>query len=164
MLRALSRTLKIGNKLLRFSSVQNNIETTDVKISKEEIPFTEKYSQHRNFMPLYELWPKHGDAYIAPNATIVGEVTIGDDCAIMYNTVIRGDINQVSIGHSVTIGENCVIHTAASLPTGIPARVIIMPICYIGANCTLYSCTLDEGCYIGDGSVILEGAKIERGA
>jgi len=67
------------------------------------------------------------NTFVAPNATIVGEVMIGMECSIWYGAVIRGDINAVDIGNATSIGENTVIHTAGYLPNGMPARVQIGP-------------------------------------
>ena len=83
--------------------------------------------------------------------------------SLWYNSVVRGDINQVDIGGFTSIGDNTVIHTAASLPTGMPAKVTIKDNCTIGARCTLYSCHIEEDVMIGDRCVILEGARLEKG-
>lgn len=66
--------------------------------------------------------------------------------------------------HFSSIGENSVLHTAASLPTGMIAKLFVGKNTTIGANCTLYSCHIGDDVVIGDGCVILEGAKIENGA
>lgn len=126
-------------------------------------PFFEKHTKHRNLMPLYDLWPIHGRAFISPSASIIGEVKIGPDCGIYNGVVIRGDINSVTILDSTYIYPNTVIHTAASLPTGTTAEVNIGLNCLIGSRCTLYSCTIDDYVHVGAGSVILEGARLERG-
>ena len=84
--------------------------------------------------------------------------------SVWYNSVVRGDINSVRVGKFVCIGDNTVVHTAASLPTGMPAGVTIGNNTTIGARCTLYSCQIEEDVMIGDRCVILEGAKIEKGA
>lgn len=63
-----------------------------------------------------------------------------------------------------SIGDNSVIHTAASLPTGMPAKVYVGYNVTIGSHCTLYSCHIEDDVFIGDGCVILEGARIEKGA
>lgn len=63
-----------------------------------------------------------------------------------------------------SIGDNCVVHTAASLPTGMPAKVYIGYNVTIGSGCTLYSCHIEDDVFIGDKCVILEGARIEKGA
>jgi carbonic anhydrase/acetyltransferase-like protein (isoleucine patch superfamily) len=63
-----------------------------------------------------------------------------------------------------SIGDNSVVHTAASLPTGMSAKVYIGYNTTIGSNCTLYSCHIEDDVFIGDRCVILEGARIEKGA
>ena len=67
------------------------------------------------------------------------------------------------IGSFASIGDNTVVHTAASLPTGMVAECVIEKNTVIGANCTLYSCHIEEDCTVGDKSVILEGARLEKG-
>ena len=84
--------------------------------------------------------------------------------SVWYNAVIRGDINRVEIGNFSSIGENSVLHTAPSLPTGMLAKLSIGRNVTIGSNCTLYSCEIGNDVVIGDKCVILEGAKIEDGA
>ena len=78
--------------------------------------------------------------------------------------MIRGDINRVDVMHFACIGENSVLHTAPSLPTGMKANLHIGRNTTIGANCTLYSCHIGNDVVIGDKTVILEGARIEDGA
>ena len=95
---------------------------------------------------------------------LVGEVYLKKWASVWYNSVVRGDINRVTIGNFTSIGDNCVIHTAAALPTGMSAAVEIGNNCTIGAGCTLYSCHIEEDVFIGDKCVILEGARIEKGA
>jgi carbonic anhydrase/acetyltransferase-like protein (isoleucine patch superfamily) len=60
-----------------------------------------------------------------------------------------------SIHYNVIIGDNCVLHTASCLPNGLPADLTIIQDCVISPGCTLYSCYLDHGCFIGANSVIL---------
>lgn len=68
------------------------------------------------------------------------------------------------IGTFSSVGDNCVIHTAAALPTGMPANCFIGNNVTIGSGCTLYSCHIDDDAMIGDKCVILEGARVEKGA
>ena len=63
-----------------------------------------------------------------------------------------------------SIGDNSVVHTAASLPTGMSAKVYVGHNVTVGSNCTLYSCHIEDDVFIGDRCVILEGARIEKGA
>jgi gamma-carbonic anhydrase len=81
---------------------------------------------------------------------------------VWYNSVIRGDINRVEVMNFSSIGDNSVVHTAASLPTGMNAKVYVGHNVTIGANCTLYSCHIEDDVVVGDGSVILEGARLEK--
>ena len=121
-------------------------------------------TKHRVRLPLYDLMPRFDNNWVAPNATVVGEVAVHKWASIWYNSVIRGDINRVTIGSFSSIGDNCVVHTAAALPTGMSAAVEIGNNCTIGAGSTLYSCHIEDDVVIGERSVVLEGARIEKGA
>jgi len=139
----------------------------DIRGSKltNNIAYLEPLSRHRNIMNMSDLKPIIlVDSYVAPNATIIGEVVVGCESAVWYGAVIRGDMNAIRIGNNTSIGYNTVIHTATSLPTGIPASVNIGSHVIISNNCTLFSCTIDDEVHIGAKTIILEGAKIERGS
>ena len=82
----------------------------------------EIHSKHKRLQPLYDLWPEVGEySYIAPNATVAGEVYIDDYVSIWDRAVIRGDLNAVRIFHMAAIKENVSISTVSSLQTGIPS-------------------------------------------
>lgn len=115
-------------------------------------------------LPLYDLEPRTEANWIAPSATVIGEVQVRRFATIWYNAVVRGDINRVEINQFSSIGENSVLHTAPSLPTGQQATLIIGRNTTIGSNCTLYSCKIGNDVVIGDKCVVLEGAIIEDGA
>ena len=115
-------------------------------------------------LPLYDLYPQIDQCWIAPNATVVGEVFIHRYSTVWHNAVIRGDINRVEIKSFTSIGAGTVIHTAAALPTGLLAKVTIGRNTTIGSGCTLYSCTIGNDVVLGDKCVVLEGAIIEDGA
>lgn len=123
--------------------------------------YFEKFTKHRNIMSLNAFNPELTFNYVAPNATVVGEVFLGDKTIVWSGAVIRGDLNTVRICDNTYIGENSVIHTASSLPTGIFASVDIGCNVYIGPRCTLISCTVDDFVHIGAGTVVLEGARLE---
>lgn len=90
-------------------------------------------------MPIYNMKQViTGDCFVAPNATIVGEVFLGNQVSVWHGTVIRGDINQIlynfiyiRIHYNVSIGNNCVLHTAASVPSGLSAQLVINDDCVI---------------------------------
>jgi carbonic anhydrase/acetyltransferase-like protein (isoleucine patch superfamily) len=121
-------------------------------------------SKHRAKLPMYDLEPKIEHAWVAPNATVVGETRIRRWASVWHNAVIRGDINRVDLHHFASIGAGTVISTAASLPTGMSARCYIGRNVQVGAGCSLYSCHIDDDSVIGDKCVILEGARIEKSA
>jgi len=127
-------------------------------------PAQEEVSKHRMKLPLYDLEPRTEQNWIAPNATVIGEVQMRRFASVWYNAVIRGDINRVEINQFASIGENSVLHTAPSLPTGMNAKLHIGRNTVVGNDCTLYSCHIGDDVVIGDKCVILEGARIENGA
>lgn len=93
--------------------------------------------------------------FVADNVAIVGEVEIGNDCSIWYGTVIRGDVNFISIGSRTNVQDNCTIHvTNGKFPTVIAEEVTI------GHGAIVHGCTIKQGCLIGMGARILDGAVI----
>lgn len=82
---------------------------------------------------------------------------------VWYNVVIRAEFNPVRIGHFSSIGDGTVINTANSLPHGLSASVNIGKNVTVEPNCSLYSCIIDDDVVIGHGSVIMQGARLERG-
>jgi carbonic anhydrase/acetyltransferase-like protein (isoleucine patch superfamily) len=127
--------------------------------------FGEKWSKARTLVRLHDLRPKFiRSFYIAPSATVAGEVYIGHKNAIMGNAVLRGDINSIMTEQHVYIGEGCVLHTCASLPNGLVAELHIDGWSVIESGCTLYSCTIGKFCLVGENSVVMEGAVLEDGA
>lgn len=98
--------------------------------------------------------PAIGKVYIAENATIVGDVVIGDDCSVWYGAVIRGDNGRITIGEGTSIQDNCVLHDAQS----------IGKFCVVGHGAIVHGCTIGDNCLIGMGSVIMTGAVIGEGS
>jgi carbonic anhydrase/acetyltransferase-like protein (isoleucine patch superfamily) len=96
------------------------------------------------------------DCYIAENATIVGEVSLGKECSIWFNTVIRGDVHYIKIGDKVNIQDGAVIHaTYQKSPTTIGHNVSI------GHNAIVHGCTIHNNVLIGMGSIIMDDCIIE---
>lgn len=99
------------------------------------------------------------NVYLADNAAIIGDVVIGDDCSIWFNTVLRGDVNSIRIGDRVNIQDGSVIHTLYEKSvTEIGNDVSI------GHNVTIHGAKIEDGALIGIGSVILDHAVIGEGA
>jgi len=99
--------------------------------------------------------PKLGkDVYIAKNATVLGDVTLGDYSSIWCNAVLRGDINRIVVGHHSNVQDNAVIHLADEY------GCIIGNYVTIGHNAIVHACTVEDEVLVGMGSVILDGAVV----
>ncbi len=104
--------------------------------------------------------PKIGDdCYLADNATIIGDVEIGNQCSIWFNTVLRGDVNSIRIGNRVNIQDGTVIHTLYE-----KSVVEIGDDVSIGHNVTLHGATVKDNALVGMGSTILDYAVVGEGA
>ena len=104
--------------------------------------------------------PKIGeDCYLADNATIIGDVVIGDQCSIWFNAVLRGDVNSIKIGDRVNIQDGTVIHTLYQKST-----VEIENDVSVGHNVTIHGANIRSGALIGMGSTILDHAEVGEGA
>ncbi len=100
--------------------------------------------------------PKIGkNAYLAENATIVGDVIMGDDCSIWFNAVLRGDVNSIRIGNKVNIQDGSVLHTLYQ-----KSVVEIGDNVSIGHNVTIHGAKIENNVLIGIGATILDHAVI----
>jgi len=104
--------------------------------------------------------PEVGEnVFTAPGSIIVGDVNIGANSSVWYNTVIRGDVNYIRIGKNTNVQDLSMLHvTNQTHPLVIGENVTI------GHSVTLHGCTVEDLCLIGMGAVILDGAKIEKGS
>lgn len=99
------------------------------------------------------------DCYVAENATIVGDVKIGDQCSIWFNAVVRGDVNSITIGNKVNIQDGAVIHcTYQKHPTVIGNNVSI------GHNAIVHGCTIHDNVLIGMGAIVMDNCVVESNA
>lgn len=95
------------------------------------------------------------DCYVAENATIVGEVSLGSNCSVWFNAVIRGDVHFIKIGNKVNIQDGAIIHaTYQKSPTTIGDNVSI------GHNAIVHGCTIENNVLIGMGSIVMDDCII----
>ncbi|MFY7971585.1 MAG: gamma carbonic anhydrase family protein [Flavobacteriales bacterium] len=108
-------------------------------------------------LPVRGISPIMGnDCYIAENATIAGEVTMGDQCSVWFNAVIRGDVHYIKMGNKVNVQDGAVIHcTYQKAPTTIGNNVSI------GHNALVHGCTIHDNVLIGMGSIVMDNCIIE---
>ena len=121
-------------------------------------------SRHRQLMPIYDSVPVVQDAWVAPNASLIGDVMVSKWATIWYNVTIRAETNAVRIGNFSSIGDGTTINATHALPHGLTASVNIGKNVTIEHGCSIHSCIIDDDAVIGAGSVIGQGARVERGA
>ncbi|WP_242134387.1 gamma carbonic anhydrase family protein [Aestuariivivens marinum] len=96
------------------------------------------------------------DCYIAENATIVGDVVMGNQCSVWFNAVIRGDVHYIKMGNKVNVQDGAVIHaTYQKSPTNIGDNVSI------GHNAIVHGCTIHDNVLVGMGSIIMDDCVVE---
>lgn len=104
--------------------------------------------------------PKIGeDCFLADNCTLIGDVTLGDGCSIWFNTVLRGDVNTITIGNGVNIQDGSVLHTLYEKST-----ITIGDHVSVGHNVTIHGAEIKDYALIGMGSTILDHAVVGEGA
>lgn len=100
----------------------------------------------------------HETAWLAPNATVIGQVTLAADASIWYNAVLRADFEVIAVGEKSNIQDCCVVHTDPGFAVTIGSGVTV------GHNATLHGCTIGDNVLVGMGSTILNGAVIGAGS
>ncbi|KEO59363.1 gamma carbonic anhydrase family protein [Thioclava indica] len=97
------------------------------------------------------------DAWVAPDANLIGKVVLEDAASVWFGTTLRGDNEEIRVGAGANVQENVVCHTDMGFPLVIGAN------CTIGHKAMLHGCVIGEGSLIGMGATVLNGAKIGRG-
>lgn len=111
-------------------------------------------------LPLRGFTPKIGrDCFLAENATVVGDVEMGDECSVWFNTVLRGDVNSIRIGNRVNIQDGSVLHTLYQKST-----IEIGDDVSIGHNVTVHGAKVRDYALLGMGSVVMDDAEVGEGA
>lgn len=95
-------------------------------------------------------------ARVFPGAVVEGDVTLGDDCAIWYNAVVRGDLDAITVGPRTNIQDGCVVHEDEGFPVSIGSDVTV------GHGAILHGCTVGEGSLIGMGSILMNGVRVGK--
>ena len=100
--------------------------------------------------------PKFGrNCFLADNSTVTGDVIMGDDCSVWFNTVIRGDVHYIRIGNNVNIQDGAIIHcTYQKWPVDIGNNVSV------AHNAIVHGCTIHDNVLIGMGAIVMDGAVI----
>lgn len=108
--------------------------------------------------PLKGIYPKLGkNCFLADNATIIGDVVMGDYCSVWFNAVIRGNVNSITIGNKVNIQDGAVIHCTYQ-----KTKTVIGNGCSIGHNAIVHGCTLEDHVLIGMGAIIMDHVIVQK--
>ena len=102
--------------------------------------------------------PKIGeDCFLAPNATIIGDVTTGNECSFWFNAVVRGDVNSIQMGNKVNIQDGAVIHATYE-----KTKVSLGNNVSIGHNALIHGCTIEDNVLVGMGAIVMDNCYIEE--
>lgn len=111
-------------------------------------------------LPVNGIEPKIGeDCYVAPNATIVGDVITGNQCSFWFNAVVRGDVNSIRMGDRVNVQDGAVIHCTYQ-----QTKVNLGNNVSIGHNALVHGCTVHDNVLIGMGAIVMDNVVIESNA
>ena len=97
------------------------------------------------------------DAWVAPDAHLIGAVSLGPGASVWFGAVLRGDNEPIAVGEGSNVQEHCVLHTDMGFP------LAVGPHCTIGHRAILHGCTIGEGSLVGMGAIVLNGAVIGPG-
>ncbi|MEV8097522.1 gamma carbonic anhydrase family protein [Kitasatospora sp. NPDC085879] len=97
-------------------------------------------------------------AFVAPNAVVVGAVTVAARAGIWYGAVLRGDAEAISVGADTNIQDNCTLHADPGFPLRLGERISV------GHNAVLHGCTVEDDVLVGMGATVLNGARIGSGS
>jgi carbonic anhydrase/acetyltransferase-like protein (isoleucine patch superfamily) len=102
--------------------------------------------------------PKYGDnCYLAENATLVGQIEMGNDCSVWFNAVVRGDVNSIKMGNKVNIQDGAVIHGTYER-----AATVMGDNVSVGHNAIIHGATIKDNVLVGMGAIIMDNAVIEE--
>ena len=100
----------------------------------------------------------HRTAYVAPDADVIGRVTLAKDSSVWFGCVLRGDVNRISIGEATNIQDGSILHVDDDHPCLIADHV------HVGHHVNLHGCRIERGAMIGIGAIVLSGAHVGREA
>ena len=114
----------------------------------------------KNVLPFQDKLPLLGErCYVAPTATVIGDVVLGDDASVWFGCVLRGDVGFIRVGKRTNIQDLTVVHV-----TGGGADTVIGDDVTIGHRAIIHGCTVGDGCLIGMGAILLDGCVIGEGS
>ncbi|KAL3152929.1 hypothetical protein ABBQ38_012232 [Trebouxia sp. C0009 RCD-2024] len=127
--------------------------------------YRETLSKHKTLQPFNSKKPQLAeDIFVAPNSSMIGDVSLGKSSSVWYGAVLRGDVNSIKIGENSNIQDNCIVHVAKhnaqdrALPTIIGNNVTI------GHSATIHACTVEDNSLVGMKATLLDGVTVQKGS
>lgn len=107
-------------------------------------------------LPVEGVNPQFGkNCFLAPNATVVGDVIMGDECSVWFNAVVRGDVNSIRLGNKVNVQDGAVLHATYQ-----KTKTIVGNNVSIGHNAIVHGCTIHDNVLIGMGAIVMDNAIV----
>lgn len=106
----------------------------------------------------------HKDAFVAPSASVIGDVKVGQGSSIWYGCVLRGDVNNIHVGSGSNIQDNSLVHVAKSNVGGKVLPTIIGDNVTVGHSAVIHGCTVEDEAFVGMGATLLDGVVVEKHA
>jgi carbonic anhydrase/acetyltransferase-like protein (isoleucine patch superfamily) len=107
-------------------------------------------------LPVKDVYPQIPDnCFVAPNATIVGDVKMGNECSIWFNAVVRGDVNSIQLGDKVNVQDGACIHCTYE-----KSKTVIGNNVSIGHNAIVHGCTIQDNVLVGMGAIVMDNCVI----
>eukprot|EP01117_Protostelium_nocturnum_P010493 TRINITY_DN377_c0_g1_i1.p1 TRINITY_DN377_c0_g1~~TRINITY_DN377_c0_g1_i1.p1 ORF type:complete len:268 (-),score=97.47 TRINITY_DN377_c0_g1_i1:85-888(-) len=127
--------------------------------------YKEELSRHRRLMTFEGKKPTMAQgSWVAPSATLIGKVDVGDHTTIWYGAVLRGDVNNITIGKLGLISERVVIHCSSGNDVSPPQATVIGNSVVVEPGAILHACTIGDNVRIGAGAAVLDGAVVGEGS
>ncbi|KAF5758278.1 putative NADH:ubiquinone reductase (H(+)-translocating) [Helianthus annuus] len=127
--------------------------------------FKEQLSRHRTLMNVFDKAPVVAkDAFVAPSASVIGDIQVGSGSSIWYGCVLRGDVNSISIGSGTNIQDHSLVHVAKSNLPGKVHPTVIGDNVTVGHSAVLHGCTVEDEAFVGMKATLLDGVVVEKHA
>nr|UER43479.1 gamma carbonic anhydrase 1 [Viscum album] len=127
--------------------------------------FQQPLSRHRTLMKIFDKVPVvDKDAFVAPSASLIGDVQVGQHSSIWYGCVLRGDVNSIIIGSGTNIQDCSIVHVAKHNPSGKALPTVIGDNVTVGHGAILHACTIEDEGFVGMGATLLDGVVLEKHA
>lgn len=149
-----------------FRETGQALDRLGARASGDFTSFRETWSRHRKLMNIYDKRPVvANDTFVAPSATVIGDVYLNNQSSIWYGAVVRGDTNTVRIGAVSNVQDRAVIHTGKkSADSVFPTSTTIGNYVTVGHGAVLSSCVVEDNVFIGANALVLDGALVQSNA